>query len=121
MTLLFNARSSVEVRTSLRMNSTDAEVILWEAIRGRRLVNAKFRRQHSIGPYITDFCSPGHRLIVELDGSVHNGHEQAEYDEQRDAYLRSLGFKVLRFSNHSVMDELDIVLHTIQSEILAKS
>lgn len=70
-----------------------------------------FRRQHAIGNYIPDFCSPKARLIIELDGSQHL--EQEGYDQERTEYLATKGYKVLRFWNNSVMNDIDIVIRAI--------
>ena len=70
-----------------------------------------FRNQHAIGNYIVDFCAPRKKLIIELDGSQHL--EQQEYDDERTAYLKSKGYKVLRFWNNDVLNNTDSVLIVI--------
>ena len=70
-----------------------------------------FRNQHAIGKYIVDFCAPRKKLVIELDGSQHL--EQQEYDEERTKYLAARGYRVLRFWNHDVMNDLDSVLKVI--------
>jgi very-short-patch-repair endonuclease len=90
---------------------TDAERHLWSHLRRRQLVEAKFRRQASIGRYIVDFVCFEEKLIIELDGGQHT--EQVEYDEQRTSWLNSQGFRVLRFWNHEVFEDLDSVLEVI--------
>jgi len=70
-----------------------------------------FRNQHAIGNYIVDFCSPRRKLIIELDGSQHL--EQEEYDEERSAFLKSKGYKVLCFWNNDVLSNIDSVLTVI--------
>jgi very-short-patch-repair endonuclease len=94
----------------LRKESTPAEQKLWARLRDDQL-GVKFRRQHAIGNYIPDFCSPKARLIIELDGSQHL--EQEEYDEERTKYLASLGYEVIRFWNHDVMNNLEGVILSI--------
>ncbi len=94
----------------LRRESTPAERKLWSRIRGDQL-GVNFRRQHAIGNYITDFCSPKAKLIIELDGSQHL--DQKEYDEARTKYLELRGYQVLRFWNHEVMNHIDEVLNVI--------
>ena len=101
----------------LRKNLTPAEEKLWVHLRGHRMGNVHFRRQHAIGSYIVDFCAPGEKLVIELDGSQHL--EQEEYDTERTAYLMSKGYRVLRFWNHEVMNEIDTVLTVIWSDIQA--
>ena len=95
----------------LRHNATDAERLLWSRLRRRQLDGFRFRRQRPIGNYFCDFVCLSDRLIVELDGSQHV--EQAGYDAERDAFLRSNGYRVLRFWNGDVMARLDTVLETI--------
>jgi len=76
---------------------------------------AKFRRQHAIDNYIVDFCSPRRKLILELDGSQHL--EQADYDVERTKHLEAKGYRVLRFWNNEVMNEIDTVLNVVWTEI----
>jgi very-short-patch-repair endonuclease len=96
---------------SLRENATDAECLLWGRLRRRQLAGFKFRRQHQIGLYICDFACLDGLVIVELDGSQHA--ETLTYDARRDQFLRSAGFKVLRFWNNEVMGDPEDVLETI--------
>lgn len=70
-----------------------------------------FRRQHAIGHYIVDFCSPARKLVIEVDGGQHLEHK--DYDARRTAFLESRGYKVLRFWDHEVLMELDVVLQVI--------
>lgn len=94
----------------LRKESTPAEQKLWARIRNDQL-GVTFRRQHAIGNYVPDFCSPKARLIIELDGSQHT--EQEDYDRERTEYLQSRGYKVLRFWNNQVMNDIDGVIRAI--------
>jgi len=95
----------------LRRNQTPMERRLWQHLRYRRLGGLRFRRQHPIGRFIVDFCCPAHRLVVELDGASHD--EQAERDQSRTIWLEEHGYKVLRFPNRDVQDQLDRVLYRI--------
>jgi very-short-patch-repair endonuclease len=95
----------------LRHDQTPAEAKLWRFLRAHRANDVHFRRQHAIGNYIVDFCSPNRKLIIEVDGSGHL--EQQEYDNQRTAFLRSKGYKVLRFWNNEVSEDLDGVMRVI--------
>src|SRR5262245_30924223 len=112
---LYNVKSNESRRKELRNNSTAAEAILWKCLQRRQLNGKKFRRQHGIGRYIADFCSPECRLIVELDGLPHEYEHNAEYDTRRTSYLNSLGYTVLRFKNDKVYHELESVLEVIQT------
>jgi very-short-patch-repair endonuclease len=73
--------------------------------------NVHFRRQHAIGPYIVDFCAPRHKLIVEVDGAWH--HEQKDYDQERTAFLEAKRYRVLRFWNREVEEDIERVIRDI--------
>jgi adenine-specific DNA-methyltransferase len=96
---------------SLRKDMTDAERRLWSHLRRRQLSGFKFRRQHQVGLYICDFACVEASVAVELDGSQHAS--QCAYDARRDAFLRSAGYRVLRFWNADVLTQTDRVLDTI--------
>ncbi|MEW6093814.1 MAG: DUF559 domain-containing protein [Chloroflexota bacterium] len=95
----------------LRKEPTPAERKLWAHLRGHKLLGAGFRRQHAIGGYVVDFCSPRVKLIIELDGSPHL--EQKDYDAERIEYLEAQGYTVLRFWNDQVLNSVEEVLHRI--------
>ena len=95
----------------LRRDQTDAEQRLWRKLRARQLVGAKFRRQHPIGRFITDFCCFESRVVVELDGGQHAS--QITADQKRTAFLLSRGYRVLRFWDNEVMEDIDAVLERI--------
>ena len=101
---------------TLRTNSTHAERVLWRALRSEQL-SARFRRQHSLGPYVLDFACVAERVAVEVDGGQHNG---SAHDAVRDAWLSSKGWRVLRFWNNQVMNNMEGVLMMI-CEALALS
>ena len=84
---------------SMRRSMTSAETAVWNMVRKKRL-GWRFRRQEPIGPYIVDFVCFAKRLVVEMDGDGHGG----TYDHRRDAYLRRLGFRVLRFENDALAE-----------------
>jgi len=90
---------------------TDVERILWRALRGKQLERNRFRRQHPIGQFIADFACIEQKLVIELDGGQHQ--EQLAYDEQRTVLLQAQGWRVLRFWNNDVLNNLDGVLSTI--------
>ena len=103
----------------MHRNMTPAEVKLWTRLRAHRLEGVHFRNQHAIGKYIVDFCAPRWKIIIELDGCQHL--EQEEYDQERTAYLKSKGYKVLRFWNKDVMKDVEGVLRAILLEIEAEN
>ena len=95
----------------LRCGQTDAERKLWMHLRSRQMNGFKFRRQHLIGRYIVDFCSPERHLVVELDGGHHTG--QTHTDQRRTEYLTRLGYRVLRFWDHEVLVDTEAVIQRI--------
>jgi very-short-patch-repair endonuclease len=104
----------------LRHEASPPERLLWSALRNKQL-GYKFRRQHPIGPYIADFYSREAHVVVEVDGSTHFTEESAEYDAGRDAYMRSLGLDVLRFTTSDVQQNLEGVCLAIQEECRRKT
>lgn len=109
-----NIETLKQKRQSLRNNSTDAEVLLWERLKGSQL-GVKFRRQHSVDYYIFDFYCPKWRLAIEVDGSSH--FSKAEYDKYRTKYLEAFNIKVIRFWNSEVINNLDWVVNQIENYV----
>jgi very-short-patch-repair endonuclease len=99
----------------LRRALTEAEKLLWSALRSGQIEGAKFRRQQPIGPYIGDFVCQANRLIVEADGSQ---HLESEHDLARDACLKSVGYTVLRFWNSDIHGNLEGVLEAIRLALI---
>jgi very-short-patch-repair endonuclease len=87
---------------------------MWRLLRDRRLGGVKFRRQVPIGPFIADFASIGHRLVVELDGGQ---HADSETDVRRDRFLKADGWRVVRFWNNDVMGNREGVLEAIRDAL----
>ncbi len=99
----------------LRQNQTDAEGLLWHYLRNKQLGGHKFRRQQPIGPYIADFACLSRKLLIELDGSQHA--ERKAHDEERDAFLRQAGYRILRFWNNEVFENCFGVLESIYAAL----
>ena len=102
---------------SLRRKQTGAEKILWSILRNHQLFALKFRRQHSMGPYVLDFYCHERKLCIELDGGQHYTSEGVHQDEQRKAFLESRGIRTLRFSNLDVQQNIEGVLLTIAADV----
>ncbi len=102
------------VRDELKADMTDEEKILWEQIRRKKL-GVKFRRQHIIDIYIPDFVALTVKLIVEVDGKIHL--KRKVEDAERTRYLESLGYKVIRFRNDEVKNDLEKVVINIKKHI----
>jgi len=98
----------------MRQNPTAAENRLWQHLRRRQINGYRFRRQHPIGRFIVDFYCAKAKLAIEVDGPVHNEPGHKEYDQERQAYLESLGLRVLRITNEEVLNGLDAVLNEIR-------
>lgn len=97
----------------LRRNMTDSEQVLWSRLRGKQILGVQFYRQKPIGDCIVDFFAPRTKLVVEVDGSQHMEADHARKDKRRDAYLASLGLRVLRFNSRQVLQETDAVVEVI--------
>ncbi|RYZ21356.1 MAG: endonuclease domain-containing protein [Chitinophagaceae bacterium] len=98
-----------------RRQATQAEEILWKHLRNRRLAGAKFRRQHPIAPYVVDFVCFGSKLIVEVDGPYHDKGKAPSMDNRRTKDLEHMGFRLIRFTNEEVLQQLAWVLDEIRS------
>jgi very-short-patch-repair endonuclease len=92
----------------LRRDQTDAERKLWSRLRDRRLYGTRFRRQHPIGPFISDFCCTEAKLVIELDGGQHALQKQS--DAERTAFLEGQGYRVIRFSDNEALTNTEGVL-----------
>ena len=95
----------------LHRNMTPVEIKLWVYLRAHRVKDVHFRNQHAIGNFVVDFCAPRRKLIIELDGSQHL--EQEAYDAERTVFLESKGYRILRFWNSQVMNDIKGVLRAI--------
>ena len=96
---------------------TLAEKVLWDKLKDRSVFKHKFRRQHPIDKFIVDFYCHRLRLAIEVDGSVHDNPDNAEYDLNRTFELNELGITVLRFSNEEVLEEMEKVVGKIVMQI----
>ena len=101
-------REIEEAARLLRQQLTPAEEILWQALRGRKLNQLKFRCQHPVGRFIVDFYCPSAKLVIEVDGDIHN--QQQSYDQARTEQMQAFGYRVLRFTNEEVINDLSNVL-----------
>ena len=101
----------------LRKNTTDAERLLWRELRSRQLGGHKFRRQQPLGRFIVDFVCLEKRLVIEVDGGHHAEQQQAAHDAQRTVWLRTEGFRVLRFWDHEVLKDLDAVKEAVSNAL----
>jgi very-short-patch-repair endonuclease len=103
----------------MRREPTPAEKVLWDVLRGRGLDGLRFRRQHPVGRFVLDFYCPIHKLAVEVDGEVHDA--QQERDAERTAVIEAHGYRVIRFRNEEVLDNLPGVLARIRTALSPES
>ncbi len=106
-----------EYAANHRSVPTEAEIALWEMLRGKKLNGFKFRRQHIIGAFIADFVCLKKKLIIEVDGLIHQLPENKINDEERTQWLNDQGFEVIRFTNEEVLGDTDITLNAISSKL----
>ena len=101
---------------ALRKKMTPAEMKLWEFLKDKQILNLRFRRQHPIDIFIADFYCHQIKLVIELDGGIHNNNDSREYDENRTAELERYGIVVIRFKNEEVLNDIERVLHLIEEK-----
>jgi very-short-patch-repair endonuclease len=119
---MFSMRSSSHAHRrarSLRQSMSPREALLWTRLRLLRGEGPSFRRQHPIGPYVADFYCSAAKLVVEVDGAEHTELRQIAYDERRDAYMRRLGYRVLRAPAGDIFRRVDDVAQGIVEAALA--
>ena len=104
-----------------RKTQTEAEKILWKALRNHVFSELKFRRQHPVKCFIADFYCHEYKLIIEVDGGIHNHDIQKEHDENRTSELDEMGIQVIRFTNEDILKNIESVLHQIHQTILQSS
>jgi len=114
MKQIHNRKELLTKRKELRKNLTPAEAFLWKYLKVKQLEGRRFQKQHSINAYIVDFYCAAEKLVIELDGEVHQNSNAQEYDEKRTKELEALGFTVIRFENKMVFDKLPSVLKEIK-------
>jgi len=116
---MFYGANSTVLRTAaiLRKNMTLSEILLWNKLKNRKVFNTKFRKQHPIGIFIVDFYCHEYKLVIEVDGDVHNNEELNEYDLGRTGMLNNFGIRVIRFTNEEIIYNIDRVITKIQEVI----
>jgi 5-methyltetrahydrofolate--homocysteine methyltransferase len=111
---MYRDRTQRDFARTLRNQPSDAEKRLWHFLRAQNLSGHKFRRQAAVGSYIVDFVCFSKNLIVELDGPQHLEPEAAEHDSRRTQWLISRGFRVMRFRNQELDENIHAVLEAIE-------
>jgi very-short-patch-repair endonuclease len=102
---------------TLRRAATSAERKIWAGLRNRSLGGYKFVRQEPIGPYYADFVCREARLVIEIDGATHSTEDELAYDEAREDFLRTRGYRIIRFTNGDVYEQADCVFDAISAAL----
>ncbi len=114
MPRVHNIKTYKKTRQFLRNNATKAEKMLWQKLKDSQL-GYKFRRQHGIKQYVVDFYCPKLKLVVELDGDVHYFRKQQEHDWIKEKNLEKLGFKIIRYHNSEIIEDIDKVIANMKA------
>jgi very-short-patch-repair endonuclease len=117
MTKLYNRTSEKAKRQQLRWNMTKTEFMLWQKLKGKQLEGVKFRSQYGVSQFVVDFYCTEHKLAIEIDGESHFLLGAREYDQERQAFIESVGIQFLRFTNNEVHGNLEGVLERIIQKI----
>ncbi|WP_319591813.1 endonuclease domain-containing protein [uncultured Draconibacterium sp.] len=104
----------------LRKNMTEAELLLWEHLKGKKILGLRFRPQHPIDIFIADFYCHPIKLVIEVDGGIHKSRDQKEYDIGRTAELNYWGIDVVRFTNEEIERDITQVIETIKQKCLTR-
>ncbi|MCG6189797.1 endonuclease domain-containing protein [Maribellus maritimus] len=111
VSMFYNAKPHIfEKAKMLRKNMTRAEEILWEQLKGKKMLGLRFRPQHPIDIFITDFYCHPLKLIIEVDGGIHKSKEQQDYDIGREGEFENWGIKVIRFTNKEIENNITQVI-----------
>jgi very-short-patch-repair endonuclease len=121
MTEIYNRIEHRELRKTLRVRMTVAEMKLWYFLKSKGLGGCRFRRQYGIGSYVVDFYCPEAKLVIEVDGGCHENAEAALNDADRQKNIEALGLQVVRFTNEEVLRSTQAVLERIIERVHALS
>ncbi len=117
LSMFYGASANIhEKARALRKRTTKTEQILWAILRNRQVLDLKFRRQHPIDIFIADFYCHEIKLVIEIDGGIHNKPENIIKDKQRTLHLELLGITVIRFTNNEVENNIENVIIEIERE-----
>ncbi len=116
-TMFYGATPEIFERAKLlRENLTETEKMIWQELRGNKILGLRFKSQHPMDTYIVDFYCHQIKLVIEIDGGVHKEKNQKEYDAERTFELENCGLEVIRFTNEQVQSELKEIIQKIQNQ-----
>jgi very-short-patch-repair endonuclease len=121
VSMFYNIKPHIfEKAKALRNNMTEAELLLWEQLKGKKMLGLRFRPQHPIDIFIADFYCHPIKLVIEVDGEIHMSKEQKEYDIGRTGELNYWGIEVIRFTNEEIENNIKKVIETINQRCLTR-
>jgi len=116
--MYFGAKPSIfKLAKELRKNETEAERILWSKLSKNQIIGLQFRRQHPINIFIADFYCPKLKLVIEIDGSIHEISEYQDHDSGRSEFMNDFGITVIRFTNEQILNDLNGTVNQIECEV----
>ena len=117
ISMFYGAKPIIFERARLLRNQmTNSELLVWEILKGNKILGYRFRRQHPMDMFIADFYCHPLKLVIEIDGGIHRLEEQHDYDIGREEELEQFGIKVIRFTNKEVEDNIEAVRNKITKE-----
>ena len=115
--MYYNANEYILDRAKeLRQTETEAEKLLWEQLRAKKINGFKFRRQHAVERFIADFYCHKAKLVIEVDGGIHKKAEIKERDKNSAAEIEKYDIKIIRFTNEEIFDDMKKVIEEIKLE-----
>jgi len=121
VSMFYNAKPHIfEKAKMLRKNMTEAELKLWERLKGKQMLGLRFRPQHPIDMFIADFYCHPVKLVIEIDGGIHQSTYQKEYDFGREGELENLGIQVIRFTNEEIENNINQVIKQIKQTCIKR-
>lgn len=117
--MYFGAKPDLFVKAKeLRRTETEAERLLWVRLHKNQLLGLQFRRQHPINRFIADFYCPKIKLVIEVDGGIHEIPEHQAYDIGRSEILNDFGIKVIRFTNEQIFQDIENVIKNVENNAI---
>jgi len=121
VSMFYNAKPHIfEKAKMLRKNTTEAELKLWERLKGKQMLGLRFRPQHPIDMFIADFYCHPVKLVIEIDGGIHQSTYQKEYDFGREGELENWGIQVIRFTNEEIENNINQVIKQIKQTCIKR-
>lgn len=118
MGIIYNRKDQTKKRKNLRNSMPQAEIVLWNQLKGKKIKGLKFRRQYSVGKYVIDFYCTEIKLAIEADGDTHNSDDEIEYDRKRQSDIEIFGIRFLRIRNDEIFENIEEIIKKIEKTIV---